>query len=179
MKASVKRTEILKCATNLFNHYGFKAVGIDRIIDESKIAKMTMYHHFSSKDEIILEVLEGFKLTLWQDMLAPIDAKDWPAEKKIRELVKAYGRWFESKDFYGCPFHKAMAEFPDKDHPVQIKVQEHHDLLLNFLVKTVKSKSLASQILLVLEGAAVKAKIHHNAASAKEAWTIISHLMKA
>lgn len=179
MKVNQKREDILKCATRLFNHYGFKAIGVDRIIEESKIAKMTMYHHFSSKDQIILEVLDGFNHSCAQEMLAPIIEKPWTAEKKIKRLVESYGEWFRSGDFYGCPFHKAMAEFPDKDHPVHLKVKEHHDLLFNFLVHIVKSKALASKILLVIEGSVIKAKISNDSSSSKEAWTIIFQLMKA
>lgn len=74
MRTKSKKNDILVCAARLFNQYGFKAIGIDRIIEESQIAKMTMYHHFSSKDEIILEVLEGFNQTLSKELIIPLES---------------------------------------------------------------------------------------------------------
>ncbi|MCG1039814.1 transcriptional regulator, TetR family [Burkholderia sp. b14] len=44
-----KRQILLDTAARLFAQYGFHAVGIDRIIAESGIPKMTMYQHFASK----------------------------------------------------------------------------------------------------------------------------------
>lgn len=177
MKTSTKRNDILICASRLFNQYGFKAVGIDRIIEESKTAKMTMYNHFSSKDDIILEVLDGFNTTLLSEVLNPIESKNWTSKRKIKSLIDIYEKWFLSENFYGCPFHKAIAEFPEKNHPVHQKIKDHYDLLMNFLTKTIKSKTLASQILLVLEGSIIKAKISSDYTSSKEAWKIISKLI--
>lgn len=41
-----KKNDILTTATRLFNQHSFVSVGIDRIIDESQVAKMTFYKHF-------------------------------------------------------------------------------------------------------------------------------------
>lgn len=179
MTTTTKRDDILNCASKLFNHYGFKAVGIDRIIEDSKVAKKTLYHHFSSKDEIILAVLDKMNHTLEHEFLLPLELQKSTPEKKLKKLVDSYGAWFRSEEFYGCPFHKAMAEFPEKDHPVNLRVKCHHDLLLHFIKKTVKSRSLASKILLVLEGSVIKAKIASDPMASKEAWIIISQLLKA
>ena len=51
------RQRILETAERLFYANGVRSVGIDRIIAESDVAKMTLYNHFASKDELILEVL--------------------------------------------------------------------------------------------------------------------------
>jgi AcrR family transcriptional regulator len=42
----------------LFIRPGFRATGIDRIIAEANVAKMTMYRHFSNKDGLIVEGLD-------------------------------------------------------------------------------------------------------------------------
>jgi AcrR family transcriptional regulator len=44
-------------ADRLFYAEGVRAVGIDPIIAESGVAKMTLYSHFPGKDELILAVL--------------------------------------------------------------------------------------------------------------------------
>ena len=61
-KARTKKTEarqrIVETAERLFYAEGIRAVGIDRIIAEAEVAKMTLYNHFSSKDDLILAVLK-------------------------------------------------------------------------------------------------------------------------
>ncbi|MGL4609586.1 MAG: TetR/AcrR family transcriptional regulator, partial [Trueperaceae bacterium] len=55
---STAREQILETATRLFYQQGFRAVGIDTIIAESGVAKMTLYKHFPSKDDLIVAYLE-------------------------------------------------------------------------------------------------------------------------
>ncbi|WP_321533402.1 TetR/AcrR family transcriptional regulator [Acinetobacter baumannii] len=52
-KVISKRKTILDTALSLFKQYSFKFVGVDRIINESQVAKMTFYKHFPSKTLLI------------------------------------------------------------------------------------------------------------------------------
>ena len=54
---SEARRRILETADRLFYEEGLRAVGIDRIVAEAGVAKMTLYTHFRSKDDLILAVL--------------------------------------------------------------------------------------------------------------------------
>ncbi len=53
---SEARERIVQTADRLFYEEGVRAVGIDRIIAEANVAKMTLYAHFPSKDDLILAV---------------------------------------------------------------------------------------------------------------------------
>jgi len=57
--ASNKRDQLLSTAEDLFYRDGYHATGIDRILAESGVAKMTLYKHFKSKDELIVAVLDA------------------------------------------------------------------------------------------------------------------------
>jgi AcrR family transcriptional regulator len=52
------RERVLETAYRLFSRHGTRAVGVDRIIAESGVAKMTLYRNFASKDDLILAFLE-------------------------------------------------------------------------------------------------------------------------
>jgi len=54
-----RRNDLIETAQTLFNAEGFHAVGIERILSEGNLAKMTLYRHFPSKDALILGVLEA------------------------------------------------------------------------------------------------------------------------
>ena len=46
------RQRILETAYELFSRNGLRAVGIERSIDESAVAKKTLYRHFPSKVDL-------------------------------------------------------------------------------------------------------------------------------
>ncbi|WP_343569384.1 TetR/AcrR family transcriptional regulator [Acinetobacter sp.] len=50
---STRALKVVNKAIDLFHHHGFHLVGVDRIIKESEITKMTFYHHFQSKARFI------------------------------------------------------------------------------------------------------------------------------
>ena len=54
---STKRDQLVETAERLFYREGFYATGIDRVIAEAGVARMTLYKHFRSKDELVLAVL--------------------------------------------------------------------------------------------------------------------------
>src|SRR5678810_1232020 len=56
--SSTKRDQLIDTALRLFAKNGYRATGIDTILAEAGVAKMTLYHHFKSKDELILAALQ-------------------------------------------------------------------------------------------------------------------------
>jgi TetR/AcrR family transcriptional regulator len=52
------REKILKVATKLFAKYGFSGTSMDEIAERVGIRKASLYHHFSSKQEIYEELIE-------------------------------------------------------------------------------------------------------------------------
>src|SRR4249920_592551 len=51
------RSRILAVAGELFYRNGIRAVGVDAIAEAAGTNKMTLYRHFSSKDELVAEYL--------------------------------------------------------------------------------------------------------------------------
>ena len=52
------RVQLIDTALDLFDRHGFHAVGIDKILSAAGLAKMTLYHHFESKEALIVAALE-------------------------------------------------------------------------------------------------------------------------
>jgi AcrR family transcriptional regulator len=51
------RERILSAASGLFYRHGIRAVGVEAIAEEAKTNKMTLYRHFTSKDELVAQYL--------------------------------------------------------------------------------------------------------------------------
>ena len=54
----MKQEQILKAAKELFTKYGFKKVSMDEIASETGVTKKTVYSYFSSKEELLKDVIK-------------------------------------------------------------------------------------------------------------------------
>ena len=98
------RDRILEVASKLFYQNGIRAVGVDTIIAQSDVAKMTFYKHFKSKELLVLEFLNR-RDELWRawfesrvEQLAP------KIEDRPLAIFDALEERFSRKDFRGCAF---------------------------------------------------------------------------
>ena len=158
-----KRDRLLDTAFRLFYRDGYHAVGIDLILAEAGLAKMTLYHHFSSKEELIVAALERRSQELTQSIADALEAAGASPRKRLLALFDWHERWFKSRDFNGCAFVRAAGEYPELASPVHQVVarrkQASRELLEKLLTDLGVSpaKTLAGQIQLLLEGAIVTA----------------------
>ena len=177
------RDRILEVASQLFYQNGIRAVGVDTIIAQSNVAKMTFYKHFKSKDLLVLEFLKR-RDELWRawfestvNRLAP-EVNDRPLA-----IFDALEERFSNKDFRGCAFINTMVEMADGDHIAHQAAAEHkqnvqqiiRSLLTAAGVK--KSAELAKAFLLLMDGAIVTAVRERKPGSAKAAKKIAATLL--
>jgi AcrR family transcriptional regulator len=157
-----KRDRLIETAGKLFYRDGYHATGIDRILAESQIAKMTLYHHFRSKEELILAVLEKRSREMFDSLRQFLDAKKRSPKKRLEAVFDWLVAWISSKEFRGCSFLKAMAEYQNLDDPVHRAALAHKVALtveIRCLVVAAglkKSRNLPEQLSLLLEGAIVQ-----------------------
>lgn len=162
---SGKRQHVVDTAYALFKRDGFHATGIDRIIAEADIAKMTMYRHFPSKDELIVEVLEH-RARRFERQLDRLAQEAAAPERKIEKILDWHERWFDSADFHGCLFAHALAEFGDPDHPVfQAVARQKNGLkarmqaILEEMMPPERAEGAAAALLMLIEGATLMAQM--------------------
>ncbi|HSV46823.1 MAG TPA: TetR/AcrR family transcriptional regulator [Ramlibacter sp.] len=104
------RDRILLAAHDLFYRDGIRATGVDRIIAESGVAKLTFYRHFPSKDDLVRAFLEhrhGRWMAWFVDALGRHGAV---AGGGLTPLCPALAEWFADPAFRGCAFINAVAE---------------------------------------------------------------------
>src|SRR5262245_14474873 len=114
---SEARRRILETADRLFYQDGIRAVGIDRIIAEAGVAKMSLYNHFPSKDDLILAVLKHREEGVLGFFRSAMERHAKRAKHPLRAFFAALKEWFELTGFRGCPFQNAAVELADPSHP--------------------------------------------------------------
>jgi AcrR family transcriptional regulator len=114
------RERILETAYALFSRHGTRAVGVDRIIAECGIAKMTLYRNFPSKDDLILAFLER-RDEMWTRAWLQAEAQRRGATpaQRLLAIFDTFEGWFAREDFEGCSFINVMLELDDCDNPVR------------------------------------------------------------
>lgn len=111
------RERILTTAYDLFRRQGTSHVGIDTIVREAGVAKMSLYRHFPSKQDLVAAFLQR-REELWT--LAWLEAEiaqraAAPAERLLA-IFDVFDEWFHSDDFDGCSFVNVLLEYPT-GHP--------------------------------------------------------------
>jgi AcrR family transcriptional regulator len=120
------RERILDTAYDLFSRHGIRAVGVDRIIATSGVAKMSLYRHFHSKDSLVLAFLQERekRWTMeWLHTEASRRADDGPG--RMLAIFDVFDEWFRQPDFEGCSFINVLLEFSEVDHPIRQATTGH------------------------------------------------------
>jgi AcrR family transcriptional regulator len=113
------RDRILETAYDLFSRHGIRAVGVDRIVAESGVAKMSLYRHFPSKDDLVLSFLQEREQRWTKDWLrAEAERRGDTAAERMLAIFDVFGEWFVIDDFEGCSFINVLLEFDDRNHRV-------------------------------------------------------------
>jgi AcrR family transcriptional regulator len=166
------RRRILDTADRLFYAEGVRAVGVDRIIAESGVAKMTLYSHFRSKDDLIVAVLQyrEEQFTDWFDQTIGrhVDA----GASRPAALFSALKDWFDTPTFRGCAFINTSVELADPSHPGFVYARQHKERFHAFLGRLIEeaigaaAARMAPAIAVLIEGAIVTAVIEGTSRSA-------------
>jgi len=190
MKLKSKRDELVETALRLFYTQGFNATGIDKILAESGVAKMTMYKHFKSKDELILAVLDRRDEQFRGWLTGEMDKASQNPRDQLLAMFDALEDWFKGRafkgmEFSGCAFINASSEFAKLDHPAHRIATRHKQSVLDDIAKRCEAAGapapleLAEQLALLKEGAIVTAQVRGLTNAAQIAKSIAKGLLDA
>lgn len=85
------RDDILEAAAQVFRQKGFHGASMQDIAEAVKLQKASLYHHVSSKQEILLALLDR-ALDLLFERLEPLAHQNLSADEKLRQMILAYLR---------------------------------------------------------------------------------------
>ncbi|MEO6004744.1 MAG: TetR/AcrR family transcriptional regulator [Opitutus sp.] len=182
--SSAKRDHLLATAWRLFYRDGYRAVGIDTLLAEAEVAKMTLYNHFASKEELIVAVLTQRSAALLQGVDAAIGRAGRTPQKQLAAVFEGLKQWFLTDDFKGCAFIRALSEYPEPDHPIHQTAWAHKRQMNSRLLTIVQNAgarnpaTLADTLSLLIDGAIVAAHATGSADSADAARTAAVSLLK-
>ncbi len=190
MPALSKRDQLVNTALAMFTRDGFHSTGINGILEEAGVAKMTLYKYFKSKDELVVAALRLRDERFRDWFMQYVEADDAGPRERLLRVFDALNLWFNDKSvpgdkFRGCTFVNAASEYHDIDNPVRSLCAEHKRMMSMYLRGLVvqaglrNPDSLAQQLNLLVEGAISNAYVCGDKNSALTGKAAAEALIKA
>ncbi len=177
------RDKILLTAHDLFYRDGIRATGIDKVIAESGVAKVTFYRHFPSKNALIMAFLE-YRHQRWINWFNTALLKNGAQPGGgLAPLIPTLDEWFSNPDFRGCAFINSVAELGGSFEEVMIISHNHKQdmrtIIANLLPESAQRNEIADAVAIAVDGAIFRAQLTATATNKSAALQGLTILLNA
>jgi TetR/AcrR family transcriptional regulator, transcriptional repressor for nem operon len=177
MSKQTTKENLIEVGLGLIHSAGYTATGINQVLDAAKVPKGSFYHHFTTKDEFVLDVVRRYaagEQERWERLL---DDSNLSPLKKLRryfkDLIATYGR--SGGPIAGCLLGNLSLEVAGQNTEIRNLLRQVFDAWEDAIAKTIreaidkqelpkttKADDLAALLVNGWEGAQVRAKAEQN-----------------
>jgi AcrR family transcriptional regulator len=178
------RERLLAAAGQLFYSRGIHAVGMDDIREAAGLPLKRIYQIFPSKDQLA-EAYLARRDENWLAALARHVDRCRDPQQRVLAVFTFLGEWFATPDFRGCAFINVFGELGSSSTAAAQITRRHKQRLRRYLASlasdagAAKPPKLASQLLILMDGAIVSAATGVNVRAAPDARAAASTLLSA
>jgi AcrR family transcriptional regulator len=149
---------VLDTAERLFSVRSSRSVGMDELVRETGLGKMTVYRLFKSKDDLVGAYLSRRAETVLGTFDAELERKQGDPRAALLSVVDMVEKDVTRVGFRGCPFTNVSSEYDDPQHPARSAAADYkyemHMRLLKLAGELVPgyAEDLAAQVHLIIDG---------------------------
>ena len=123
------RRRILDCAARLFRHKGYGATSLRDIAAESGMKAGSLYYHFASKDEIVIDILNIGVARVHENVRSAIEALPKAATHAdiIRVSIHAHLRALHEADDYTSANVRIFGQVPPAVRDAHLSVRRAYE----------------------------------------------------
>ena len=149
---------VLDTAERLFSSRSSRSVGMDELVRETGLGKMTVYRLFKSKDDLVGAYLTRKAATVLGLIDADLIRLEDDPRAALLSVVDAVERDVTRTGFRGCPFTNVSSEYDDPQHPARSAAADYkfelHARLERLTDQLVPGagEDLAAQLHLIIDG---------------------------
>ena len=153
------RDKVFDVAADLFYRHGVRAVGVETIVKEAGVAKISLYRSFASKDDLVVAYLEERGAAFWRQWDKDFAFYASDPRAQLRAIMTYLAERTTQEGYLGCPFINYCAEFREADHPGRrVAAAVKREMRQRFLaiaeaLGAPRPQLLADGLLLLVEGA--------------------------
>jgi len=176
---SDKRQQLIETALELFYQEGVQSIGINEVLKVSGVAKKTLYHHFTSKEALVLATLEtrNQRFSQWLTVQIASAKND---QELVEHLFQSLKGWFEDRvevlgEFRGCFFINTAAEFRNPESEISRYCRQHKSDIKQVIRQQMATyadqpdETLLERICLLKEGAITQAYVAQDLSGPEQA----------
>lgn len=173
---------ILEAASRLFYEQGIRAVGVDAIVEEADVAKVTLYNNFGSKDELAAAYMRE-RRSRWQGWIESFVEQEEDAGRRLVVIFDALEEWMEEGGFRGSAAINVFSEISDSEHPARVAAQEYKVWTQGYLRDLASAAGsedpdkLSERLWILLEGATITSVMEESLAPVREARELAAALI--
>lgn len=140
--ASETRENLLRLAARAFSEYGYSATTMRNIAEQAGIEAASIYYHFSSKEELIDEVMEQGGARIVHSLREQVNAlgEGASAEQRFRAAVLGQMSGLVKHGDFALAHSRLLGQLPENVRERQIKRRERHQKLWNDLLEDLRSE---------------------------------------
>lgn len=143
-----KKSKILETTLRLITERGFHDTPMSLVAKEAGVAAGTIYHYFSSKDELINELYSEMKARMGKALLQQGQVAGGVKERFFRFWTNLYQHFIEHpKEF---KFLEQYANSPLVDREVRAENSLHYQPILDFMQQGIEAGVLRKMPLLLM-----------------------------
>lgn len=172
---SAARQRILAAAHQLFYTQGIRATGIEELLTVANVARMSFYKHFPSKQALVLAFLQERHQHWQQQLEQQAKARAHTPGGELRAVFEVLAAWFAEAGFRGCAFINTVLETADPHTQEHQLARAHKQALREYLAGLLRATQFpdpdhgAALLLLLIDGAIVRAQMGDGPAAAQQA----------
>ncbi len=164
------RDRIIQAAIELFYAHGYAGTGMAEILKKANANSGSFYFFFTSKEDLLLAVLDWYQQNLGPVLLEPVFKPSRDPIKRIFLLLDKYRQNVVATEFaFGCPIGRLALEIEPDRRSVHDKISANftgwaravEELLLEAkdrLPRDCDLRQLSRFVLTVMEGAVMQAR---------------------
>jgi AcrR family transcriptional regulator len=107
------RDKVFEVAADLFYRQGVRAVGVETIVKQAGVAKISLYRSFPSKDDLVVAYLEDRNAAFWQHWEEALASYKGNPRAQLRAIMTSLAQRAMQPGYRGCPFINYCVEFPE------------------------------------------------------------------
>ncbi len=162
----INRELLIEKTLQIFNQQGYHSTSMEDIARACDIEKSSLYHHISSRQELLIWVLQYAKECL-SNLLIDIASQDLPVQEKFTELASRIKQYFFQNHFY-C-LTSLMNESIGKVPAINLLLKEYCDEFMRIIESIIgddkdaaPTKQKATDIFSHIQGALILSKIYND-----------------
>jgi AcrR family transcriptional regulator len=177
------RQRLLDTADELFYNEGVHRVPMQRVIDEAGVSEQALQHAFGSREDLVRAYLRA-RHTRTTELIEGGLRRYGSARERLVGVFELQGQAYAAPGFRGCAFVTASAEALPDDvvHEAAAEYRDWvHNLFLglSFDAQAPHPEELASQLVVLFDGAGVTAWMDHDPATVDTARAVATALVDA